>query len=418
MQTNIHSALIDLPMVKEANSILRTCVHCGFCTATCPTYQLLGDELDGPRGRIYLIKNLLEDDAIDERSVQHLDRCLTCRACETTCPSGVQYGRLLDIGRELIVTRSKRPMLDRLLSFLLRLVIPRGYLFRPLLKLGQFLSPVMPQVVARKIPPKQKYLRLVARELESPRMRVLLLQGCVQSAATPNVIRVIEQLLNDKGVATLTMPDEGCCGALDYHLSAHNEGRRRMRDLVDKLFERLSEIDYIVSSASGCGVTIKEYPIYLSEDPEYADKSRQIIDKVVDVSELLGKFEFSCTSVHVAVHTPCTLQHGQSIDGEIERILENSGITISKSRESHLCCGSAGTYSILQPDLSTQLLKGKLSALQENSPDVIVTANIGCQLHLQSGANVPVMHWVELLHQQLVRGSLAQPLDENDISFT
>ncbi len=418
MQTNIHSALIDLPMVKEANGILRTCVHCGFCTATCPTYQLLGDELDGPRGRIYLIKNLLEDDAIDERSVQHLDRCLTCRACETTCPSGVQYGRLLDIGRELIVTRSKRPMLDRLLSFLLRLVIPRGFLFGPLLKLGQFLSPILPRVVAMKIPPRQKHVPLVARELESPRMRVLLLQGCVQRAATPNVVRALEQLLNDIGIATLTMPEEGCCGALDYHLSAHNAGRRRMRDLVDKLYDHLPGIDYIVSSASGCGVTIKEYPVYLSEDPEYADKSRQIIDKVVDVSELLGRFEFSCTSVHVAVHTPCTLQHGQSIDGEIERILENSGITVSKSRDSHLCCGSAGAYSILQSDLSTQLLKGKLSALQENSPGVIVTANIGCQLHLQSASNVPVMHWVELLHRQLIRGRLTQPLDENEVSVT
>ena len=400
MQTNIHPALINLPMVKEADAILRSCVHCGFCNATCPTYQLLGDELDGPRGRIYLIKNLLEDNAIDARSVVHLDRCLTCRACETTCPSGVEYGRLLDIGRELIVTRSTRPVLDRLLSFLLRLIIPRGFLFRPLLKIGQILAPVMPRVVARKIPPKQKPLPRVTGKLQSPRMRVLLLQGCVQRAATPNVIGALEQLLNDKGVATVTIRDEGCCGALDYHLSAHKDGRRHMRNLVDRLYDRLSDLDYIVSSASGCGVTIKEYPVLLAKDAEYASRSRQIVEKLVDVSELLGKFEFSCAPVRVSVHTPCTLQHGQSIDGEIERILEHSGMTVLNSRDSHLCCGSAGTYSILQPDLSNQLLAGKLSALEENSPEVIVTANIGCQLHLQSGSGVPVMHWVELLHQQ------------------
>lgn len=416
MQTNIHPALIDLPMVKEADSILRSCVHCGFCNATCPTYQLLGDELDGPRGRIYLIKNLLEDDAIDAGSVRHLDRCLTCRACETTCPSGVQYGRLLDIGRELIATRSKRPVLDHLLSRLLRLVIPRRFLFQPLLKIGQFLTLVMPRVLARKIPPRQVPLAVISREPESPRMRVLLLQGCVQRAATPNVIRALEQLLNDQEVATLTVRQEGCCGALDYHLSAHDEGRRRMRDLVDKLYDRLSEVDYIVSSASGCGVTIKEYPVFLSDDPDYVSKSKQIVEKVVDVSELLGKFEFSCAPVRAAVHTPCSLQHGQSINGEIERILEKSGITILGSRDSHLCCGSAGTYSILQPELSRQLLKGKLSVLEENSPEVIVTANIGCQLHLQSGTSVPVMHWVELLHQQLKSPELTHSLDEDDIS--
>jgi glycolate dehydrogenase iron-sulfur subunit len=406
MQTNIHPGLIDLPMVKEANSILRSCVHCGFCTATCPTYQLTGDELDGPRGRIYLIKNLLEEDAIDERSVRHLDRCLTCRACETTCPSGVRYGRLLDIGRELVASRSTRPAWDRLLSFLLRLVVPRGFLFRPLLKLGQLLIPIIPGSLSGKIPAKQKRLQLRVTEPGSPHMRVLLLQGCVQRAATPDVIRVTRQLLNLMGVATMTLAEEGCCGALDYHLSAHDAGRMRMRELVDKLYHQLPLVDYIVSSASGCGVTIKEYPLYLSEDPGYRDRARQITEKVVDVSELLGKFEFHCKPARVTVHTPCSLAHGQGIDAEIERILVKSGITVMKSEERHLCCGSAGAYSILQPDLAGLLRKRKLQVLEKDQPGVIVTANIGCQLHLQSATDTPVMHWVELLHQQLIRSSL------------
>ncbi len=268
MQTRIHPDLISLPKVQEAESILRSCVHCGFCTATCPTYQLMGDELDGPRGRIYLIKNLLEENAIDDRAVVH------------------------------------------------------------------------------------------------------------------------------------RLPGEGCCGAVDYHLSAHQRGLQRMRDLVDKLHDKLEKVDYIVSSASGCGVTIKEYPLYLGDDVEYARKAAQVVEKVVDVSELLGQFEFKCAPIRAAVHTPCTLQHGQGINGKIEHILERSGITIVKSRESHLCCGSAGTYSILQADISRRLQTRKLAALQENSPQVIVTANIGCQLHLQAEASVPVKHWVELLQQQ------------------
>lgn len=399
MQTEIHPDLIKLPQVKEADGILRSCVHCGFCTATCPTYQLLGDELDGPRGRIYLIKNLLEENTIDQRAVVHLDRCLTCRACETSCPSGVQYGRLLDIGRELIVTRSKRPLFKSLMSVLLRWVVPRRYLLLPLLRLGQLFRPVLPGAIANKIPQKQKHQPLFPRKTEFPNQRVLLLQGCVQRAATPGVNTALEQLLAARNVAVTTLPGEGCCGAVDYHLSAHDKGLMRMRELIDRLYGQLQQIDYIVSSASGCGVTIKEYPMYLCEDSEYAVKAKSVIEKVVDVSELLGQFEFSCTPVRVAVHTPCTLQHGQGINGEIERILERAGVTIVKSSESHLCCGSAGTYSLMQPDLSRRLLTRKLAVLQENSPQVIVTANIGCQLHLQNGANVPVMHWVELLQK-------------------
>jgi glycolate oxidase iron-sulfur subunit len=400
MQTRIHPDLIDLPKVQEAESILRSCVHCGFCTATCPTYQLLGDELDGPRGRIYLIKNLLEENAIDDRVVVHLDRCLTCRACETSCPSGVKYSRLLEIGKELIAAKSTRPTSKRIQSALLRWVVPRSYLFSPLLRTGQFLRPVLPGVLANKIPEKQKPLPIPSRKVELSRINVLLLKGCVQRAATPNVNVALEQLLAKQDVAVTSLQGEGCCGAVDYHLSAHDRGLQRMRDLIDKLHGQLENVNYIVSSASGCGVTIKEYPLYLSEDPEYVRKAAQVVEKVVDVSELLGRFEFNCSPIRAAVHTPCTLQHGQGINGEIENILERAGISIVKSRESHLCCGSAGTYSIMQPDISQRLKTRKLAVLQEHSPQVIVTANIGCQLHLQAGANVPVKHWVELLQQQ------------------
>ncbi len=401
MQTRIHPDIKGLPRVQEAESILRSCVHCGFCTATCPTYQLLGDELDGPRGRIYLIKNLLEENAIDDRAVVHLDRCLTCRACETSCPSGVKYSRLLEIGKDLIATKTKRPASKQMLSTLLRWVIPRDYLFTPMLRTGQFFRPVLPGVLADKIPARQKPLPISKRKMERPQKNVLLLKGCVQRAATPNVNVALEQLLATQNIAVTSLPNEGCCGAVDYHMSAHDRGLQRMRDLIDKLHDQLEKVDYIVSSASGCGVTIKEYPLYLSEDPDYARKAEQVVEKVVDVSELMGQFEFLCTPIQVAVHTPCTLQHGQRINGEIESILERAGITIVKSRESHLCCGSAGTYSIMQPEISRRLQLRKLEVLQENSPQVIVTANIGCQLHLQAEASVPVMHWVELLQQQI-----------------
>ena len=399
MQTRIHPDLVALPKIQEAESILRSCVHCGFCTATCPTYQLLGDELDGPRGRIYLLKNLFEENAIDDRVVVHLDRCLTCRACETTCPSGVKYSRLLDIGKELISSKSKRPLSIRIKSALLRWFVPRRYLFTPLLRMGQLLSPLLPVALAKKVPIRQKKLPVPGRIVEFPQKNVLLLHGCVQGSVTPNVNIALEQLLALQKVAVSSLPDEGCCGAVDYHNDGHEQGLKRMRELVDKLYDRLGKVDYIVSSASGCGVTIKEYPLYLSGDPVYADKAARVVEKLVDVSELLGQFEFQCNPIRAAVHTPCTLQHGQGIVDEIERILEGAGITVVKSRESHLCCGSAGTYSVLQPEISGRLRTRKLQVLEENSPEVIVTANIGCQMHLQ-GANVPVKHWVELLHQQ------------------
>jgi glycolate oxidase iron-sulfur subunit len=397
MQTKIHPDLIGLAQVQEADDILRSCVHCGFCTATCPTYQLLGDELDGPRGRIYLVKELLETNVIESPAATHLDRCLTCRACETTCPSGVRYGRLLDIARGLMATRVRRPLITSLTSFLLRLVVPHPWLFGWLLQLGRWFSPVLPAKLANKIPNAQQAIPVTVSKHDR---RVIVLQGCVQRAATPNVNRALEILLDEQHISVEYIEREGCCGALDYHLSAHEQGMNRMRRLIDELYPRLSSIEAIVSSASGCGVTIKEYPDILAYDSEYADKAKQIADKVLDVSELMAGMSFQCRPIRTAVHTPCSLQHGQQINGVIEDILTRSGIDIVPSQEGHLCCGSAGAYSVLQPRLSEELKEAKLNALQKGNPEVLVTANIGCQLHLQTGTEVPVLHWAELLLQQ------------------
>ena len=397
MQTNIHPDLISLPKVQEADAILRKCVHCGFCTATCPTYQLLGDELDGPRGRIYLIKNFLEDSTISDNSIAHLDRCLTCRACETTCPSGVEYGRLLDIGREFVKEHANRPLRSRLLTFALRLVVPRPFLFSPLLKLGQFLRPILPGFLQPHVPIKMPVLHHVEHVTGA---NVVLLSGCVQSAATPNVVASLLKVLRHQGMDAEVL-QEGCCGALDYHLSAHEAGMRKMKALIDQLYPRIDQIDYIVSSATGCGVTIRDYPEILQYDAEYSDKARAIADKLVDPIEIVSEETIEVTPTRVAVHTPCSMQHGLGLTGAVEKLLGDMGFDITPHKEGHLCCGSAGTFSILQPELSQQLKARKLKVLGEGKPDVIVTANVGCQLQLKEGANVPVMHWIELLAEQV-----------------
>ena len=401
MQTNIHPQLARRADIIEADEILRSCVHCGFCTATCPTYQLSSDELDGPRGRIYLIKNLLEDNAIEADSVVHLDRCLTCRACETTCPSGVRYGRLLDIGKGLIAEKQvSSSWLRRLLIPLLRLVVPQPRLFRPLLQMGNLLRPLLPGVIRRHVPVLvNKSYVLPAIVASAP--RVLVLQGCVQKAATPQVNQALAVLLSQQGVAVEFLPEESCCGSLDYHLAAHDAARSRMRRLIDQLYPRLSEVQAVVSTASGCGVTLKEYTEIFADDPIYLAKAHQLHAKLRDVSELLASFTFSCLPGRVAFHSPCTLQHGQKINGVVEDILRRAGFALCAVQDAHLCCGSAGTYSLLQADISQTLLANKVTRLQAEQPDVIATANIGCQLHLQSGAAVPVVHWVELLADRL-----------------
>ena len=396
-----------MPIVREADTIIRSCVHCGFCNAVCPTYQLLGDELDGPRGRIYLIKNLLEEDHISSRSTEHIDRCLSCRSCETTCPSGVKFGRLLDIGRQLIAERNTPGFRRRFISWVLRNFVPRRHLFHFLLSLGQLLRPILPRVLANFIPDKTRiksYPSAPAANMDPLKksQRVLLLQGCVQRAATPNVNNALEKLLAMQGTEFVYLDSEGCCGALDYHLSAHKNAIEKIQLQVERLFEQVGAVDHILSSASGCGVTIKQYPEILGSESDWYDRAEAVVSKVMDVSEFLMDFEFNCQDVKVAVHTPCTLQHGQKLGEAVEHILSRAGAILVEVGDKHLCCGSAGTYSILQPQIANDLTTRKVTQLTKNRPEVILTANIGCQLQLQSHTAVPVQHWVEFLADMAV----------------
>ncbi len=399
MQTTIHSKFQNKSETQEANSILRNCVHCGFCTATCPTYQLLGDELDSPRGRIYLIKNLLEGTKVTRKTQVHLDRCLSCRSCETTCPSGVRYSHLLDIGRDIIEQQVQRPITDNLLRWSLRQILPRPKLFAILLKTGQILSPLLPLVLKKKIPPR----RPVTPWPEATSKRTMLvLEGCAQPAATPDTNAATARVLNRLGISLVRAPQAGCCGAVNYHLSAHNAGLDNMRRNIDAWWPYIEAgAEAIVITASGCGAMVNEYAELFADDPAYAEKAKQISHLSKDISEILIKEDLQKFASHqrkrVAFHSPCTLQHAQKITGLVETILQQAGYILTQVTDSHLCCGSSGTYSILQPKLSQQLLNNKLTALQEEQPEMIVTANIGCQLHLETKSSVPVRHWIELL---------------------
>ena len=408
MKTNLADFIKNTPEGKEADSILRACVHCGFCTATCPTYQLLGDELDGPRGRIYLMKQLLEGDAFTKKTQVHLDRCLTCRSCETTCPSGVQYGRLVDIGRNIVEQQVGRTPLERLKRATLRAVIPKPAVFNPLLRLGQITAPLLPGSVKRKIPK-----RLVATPWPAPAhaRRMLVLQGCAQPGIAPTINPAMARVLDRIGVSLLHAPSAGCCGAVSYHLNAQDEGLDYMRRNIDAWWPYVEQgIEAIVMTASGCGVMVKEYGHLFQRDERYREKAKRISALTKDASEILaGEREaLAARASHssarrpaVAFHSPCTLQHGQQIRGLVESLLSAAGYSLTPVPEGHLCCGSAGTYSILQPELSKQLLKNKVTALSSGSPTVIATANIGCLAHIQTGTALPVRHWVELLDEAM-----------------
>ncbi|MFN3235645.1 MAG: glycolate oxidase subunit GlcF [Pseudomonadales bacterium] len=401
MQTHIHPNLKPLPEIQDAEAILRSCVHCGFCTAVCPTYQELGDDLDSPRGRIYLIKNLLEEDSLGEHTHEHLDRCLTCRSCETTCPSGVEYGRLLEISKGLLQTRysPKRSVLKRVQAFGLRQLLTRPRVFAALYQLGWWLRPILPGAIQRKMPPVH-FTGPAAKSAasEAPAQgTVLLLQGCVQRSLTPGVNRAIETLLARQGMAVRYLSAEGCCGAVDYHLGKHDVGLARMRMLLDKLHGQLDAVSYIVSSASGCGVTLKDYPALFANEPEYREKAEAVAAKLKDISEIVSGSEHPIQPVSVAIQNPCTLQHGQKLPHQVENILRAAGAKIVPVQEPHLCCGSAGTYSVLEPELATRLGQRKVKNLTEHAPDVVVTANVGCQTHLSALADTPVMHWAEFL---------------------
>jgi glycolate oxidase iron-sulfur subunit len=413
MQTNLAAEFKATPEGQEAEAILRKCVHCGFCTATCPTYQLLGDELDGPRGRIYLMKQVLEGAPVTRSTQQHLDRCLTCRNCETTCPSGVQYGHLVDIGRKIVEERVQRPKGERALRWLLKegLTSP---LFGPAMQLGRLARPLLPAALQAKVPAAQSPRAKLWPQQQHPR-KVLLMMGCVQPAMMPNINSATARVLDAAGIQTLVADGAGCCGALRTHLNDTEGGRADMRRNIDAwwpLIEGLTsegKVEAIVMNASGCGVTVKDYGHALAHDADYADKARRVSALTRDLSELLPELVAALKPRlrkpkvrQLAFHPPCTLQHGQQLRGGVEQHLGALGFEVSlAASESHLCCGSAGTYSVLQPELATQLRDRKLQHLAPLQAQVIVSANIGCIQHLQSGTATPVKHWVEVLDEAL-----------------
>ncbi len=406
MQTNLADFIKDTPQGQEADAILRKCVHCGFCTATCPTYQLLGDELDGPRGRIYLIKQVLEGKPATEKTQLHLDRCLTCRNCETTCPSGVNYGRLIDIGRDVVDQQVQRPFAQQLVRTALKEALPRPQLFGTAMKLGQVVRPLLPEVLRNKVPEARD---AGAWPTRSHARKMLLLDGCVQPAMSPSINAATARVLDKLGIQLQVAPKAGCCGAIRYHLNDQAGGLEDMRRNIDAWWPYIvAGAEAIVMTASGCGVTVKEYGHLLQDDPLYAEKAKRISELTKDLSEIMPVFEAELAhqlagkiTKRVAYHPPCTLQHGQQIRGKVESVLRACGIDVNLCADSHLCCGSAGTYSVTQPELSYQLRDNKLKNLEATSPEVIVSGNIGCLTHLQSGTETPVRHWIELIDQAL-----------------
>ena len=409
MQTELAEFIRDTPEGRQADAILRKCVHCGFCTATCPTYQLLGDELDGPRGRIYLIKGMLEGAPVTARTQLHLDRCLTCRACETTCPSGVQYGRLVDIGRKLAEERVPRPLWQRFKRWGLRAVLPRRALFAALLRLGQSLRPLLPYALQDKVPAATP----ARGAWPAPRhtRRMLVLAGCVQPALSPDINAAAARVLDRLGISLIEAPQAGCCGAVRFHLNAQEDGLNDMRALIDAWWPGIEGgVEAIVMTASGCGATVREYGHLLAHDPAYAAKAARVGAMTRDLSEIVAAeiaalkallTQVSTPAPKLAFHPPCTLQHGQQIKGLTESILVGAGFELTPVADAHLCCGSAGTYSILQPELAQKLKSNKLAALHAGSPQAIVSANIGCLSHLQSGSALPMEHWIVALERRL-----------------
>ena len=409
MQTSLADFIRDTPEGREADAILRKCVHCGFCTATCPTYQLLGDELDSPRGRIYLIKQALEGAEVTGQTQLHLDRCLTCRSCETTCPSGVEYGRLADIGRKVVEERVPRSGWQSLQRAALSAVLPNAAVFGGLLALGRAVRPLLPAALKDKVPPAGA----AAGEWPSPRhaRKMLVLAGCVQPAIAPAINAAAARVLDRLGISLIQAAGAGCCGAVRFHLNRPEDGKDDMRALIDAWWPHVEAgVEAIVMTASGCGSTVKEYGHLLRDDPAYAAKAERISSLTLDLSEVLAAELPALTALlgaspvarpKVAFHSPCSLQHGQQVRGKVESVLQAAGCELVAVPEAHLCCGSAGTYSILQPELARKLRDNKLAALHAGAPEAVATANIGCLAHLQSGTQTPVSHWVQLLDDRL-----------------
>ncbi|MDX1297947.1 MAG: glycolate oxidase subunit GlcF [Pseudomonas sp.] len=404
MQTNLSEHAKSLPRAEEAESILRSCVHCGFCNATCPTYQLLGDELDGPRGRIYLIKQVLEGNEVTAKTQLHLDRCLTCRNCETTCPSGVQYHNLLDIGRAVVDAAVPRPLAQRVLRESLRAVVPNATLFKGLTQVGQMFRPLLPASLKAKLPRAVS----AAKPRPEPRhaRRVLMLEGCVQPGLAPNTNAATARVLDRLKISVTPIHEAGCCGAVDYHLNAQEQGLQRARKNIDAWWPAIEQgAEAIVQTASGCGAFVKDYGHMLAQDPAYAEKAKRVSALAKDLIEVLSAEPLEQLGVladkRLAFHCPCTLQHAQKLGGAVEGVLGRLGFGLTAVPDSHLCCGSAGTYSLTQPELSKQLRDNKMNALESGNPEVIVTANIGCQTHLDGAGRTPVRHWIEIVEEAL-----------------
>jgi glycolate oxidase iron-sulfur subunit len=406
MQTTLAPEYQNTPDGLAAEAILRKCVHCGFCTATCPTYQLLGDELDGPRGRIYLMKQVLEGQTPTRATQMHLDRCLTCRNCESTCPSGVDYGHLVDIGRKLVDAKVPRPATERAVRWALKEGLPSP-LFGPAMKLGQLVRPLLPASLKNKVPARQD---AGAWPQRSHSRKMLMLAGCAQPSMGPNINSATARVLDAAGVEVVVAPKAGCCGAVKFHLNDQDGGKAEMRANIDAWWPYVEQgVEALVMNASGCGVTVKEYGHILRDDPVYAAKAARISALTLDLSELLPSLVPALrTKVSpegqpaLVFHPPCTLQHGQKLKGGVEQHLAALGFAVRiAANESHLCCGSAGTYSVLNPEIAYQLRDRKLQNLDATATEVIISANIGCITHLQSGTATPVKHWIEVLDRAL-----------------
>jgi glycolate oxidase iron-sulfur subunit len=412
METHLADFVRNEEAGREAEAILRKCVHCGFCTATCPTYQLFGDELDGPRGRIYLIKQVLEGAQPTAKTRLHLDRCLTCRACETTCPSGVRYSRLLDIGREIVAAKLPRKGLDGIMRTALKALLPRPGLFGPAMKLGQVFRPLLPAALKAKVPAPQ---RPGPWPTTSHPRRMLALAGCVQPAMLPAINVATARVLDKLGISLIEAPKAGCCGAVRCHLDDVEGGRDDARRNIDAWWPYIeSGCEAIVVTASGCGVQVKDYGHLLKDDARYAARAERVGALARDVSEvvaaeserlaaLLGVSP-RLTFTRIAFHSPCTLQHGMKLKGVAEGLLAKAGFELTPVADSHLCCGSAGTYSVLQAEIAGRLRANKLAALNAGQPVAIASANIGCITHLQEASDIPIRHWVELLAERLHAG--------------
>jgi glycolate oxidase iron-sulfur subunit len=410
METHLADFIRDTTAGREAEEILRKCVHCGFCTATCPTYQLLGDELDGPRGRIYLIKQVLEGATPTEKTRLHLDRCLTCRSCETTCPSGVHYSRLLDIGRAVVEARVPRSGTDKLLRGALRAALPRPTLFGVAMRMGQMVRPLLPAALKAKVPPLSSAGTLPAAGVRARKM--LVLAGCAQPSMYPNINGATQRVLARLGIDLFAAHEAGCCGAVRLHLNDAAGAMDNARRNIDAWWPHLEAgVEAIVMTASGCGVQVKDYGHLLQDDPAYAAKAVRVAELTRDVSEVVAAEEAALLALlqksapaerrRIAFHAPCTLQHGLKLRGGVEPLLVAAGFEPVPVADAHLCCGSAGTYSILQPEISVQLRDNKLAALTHGAPVGIASANIGCIAHLQSGTVLPVRHWIEWLDERL-----------------